>query len=99
MKEKPSYLLFGADCRFPTEAAFLPIEPIEYTDVEDYKEEVTLSLSSARELVANNIRTAQKKYLYKEQYDKRATPSSFKARDLVLVRFPQEESGKQRKLS
>ena len=96
-KEKPSYLLFGTDCRFPTEAAFLPIEPIEYTDVEEYKEEVTLSLSSARELAASNIRTAQKRY--KEQYDKRATPSSFKVGDLVLVRFPQEESGRQRKLS
>ena len=67
-KEKPSYLLFGTDCRFPTEATFLPIEPIEYTDVEEYKEEVTLSLSSARELAASNIWTAQKKY--KEQYNK-----------------------------
>ena len=76
-KEKPSYLLFGTDCRFPTEPAFLPIEPIEYTDVEEYKEEVTLSLSSARELAASNIRTAQKKY--KEQYDKWASPSSLRS--------------------
>ena len=96
-KEKPSYLLFGMDCRSPTEAALLPTEPIEYTDVEEYREEVTLSLSSTRELAASNIKTAQKRY--KEQYDKRATPVSFKAGDLVLVRFPQEESGKNRKLS
>ena len=37
--------------------------------------------------------------LHHQQDDKRATPSSFKVGDLVLVRFPQEESGKQRKLS
>ena len=43
-KEKPSYPLFGTDCRFPKEATFLPIEPIEYTDVEEYKEEATLGL-------------------------------------------------------
>ena len=30
-KEKPSYPLFGSDCRFPTEAAFLPIEHIVYS--------------------------------------------------------------------
>ena len=72
-------------------------QPIEYIDIEEYREEVTLSLSSARELAASNIKTAQKRY--KEQYDKRATPVSFKAGDLVLVRFPQEESGKNRKLS
>ena len=48
-KEKPSYLLFGTDCRSPTEAAFLPIEPVEYTDIAEYKEEIVLSLSSARD--------------------------------------------------
>ena len=68
-KGKPSYLLFGTDCRFPTEAAFLPTESTEYGDILEYREEVTLSLLSARELAASNIKTAQK---YKEQYDKRA---------------------------
>ena len=96
-KEKPSYLLFGTDCRFPTEAAFLPTEPTEYGDILEYREELTLSLSSARELAASNIKTAQKKY--KEQYDKRANPICYKPGGLVLVRFPQEESGKNRKLS
>ena len=28
--KKPSYLLFGTDCHFPSEAAFQPINPIEY---------------------------------------------------------------------
>ena len=47
-KEKPSFLMFGLDLRTPTEAALLPASPLEPTDVEDYREELILSLSSAR---------------------------------------------------
>ena len=96
-KEKPSYLLFGIDCRSPTEAAFLPTEPMEPIDVTEYREELVLSLSSARELAAANIKIAQK--IYKHQYDKHAGPVNFKVGDLVLVKFPHEESGRNRKLS
>ena len=96
-KEKPSYLLFGVDCRSPTEAAFLPGEPMGAVDITEYREEVILSLSSARELAAANIKTAQKNY--KRQYDKHAASVNFKVGDIVLVRFPHEESGKNRKLS
>ena len=64
-KEKPSYLPFGTDCRFLTEAEFLRTEPTEYGDILEYREEVTLSLSAARELADSDIKTAQKKY--KEQ--------------------------------
>ena len=35
--EKPSFLLFGIDCRTPTEAALLPPVQLEPTDVEDYR--------------------------------------------------------------
>ena len=48
--EKPSYLLFGFDCYFPTEAALMPNKQISPTNVSDYQEELTLSLSSARML-------------------------------------------------
>ena len=34
--EKPSYLLFGFDCRFPTEAALLPGKQIRDFFVSDY---------------------------------------------------------------
>ena len=47
-KEKPSYLLFGTDFRSPTEATFLPVEPMEHIDMEKYREELVLSLSSTR---------------------------------------------------
>ncbi len=58
-REKPSFLLFGLDWRSPTEAAILPPTPLQLTDVADYRQELVLSLSSARELSAKNIRTSQ----------------------------------------
>ena len=51
--EKPSFLLYGIDCRSPTEAAYLPTEDVHPTDVEDYREELMLLLSSARQLAAS----------------------------------------------
>ena len=51
--EKPSFLLFGWDCRSPTEAALLPVdESVQYTTVADYREELVHSLSSARQLAS-----------------------------------------------
>ena len=96
-KEKPSYLLFGFDCRSPTEAAFLPMEAQGHTDVMDYREEVVLSLASARELTVTNTKKAQKQY--KQQHDHHATSVDYKVGDLVLVKFPHEECRKKRKLS
>ena len=95
--EKPSFLLFGMDCRTPTEAALLPPTPLQLTDVEDYREQLVLSLSSARDLAAKNIQAAQKRY--KKQYDKKAKPPDLKVGSWVMVYFPHEETGKARKLS
>ena len=61
-QEKPSFLLFGTDCRYPTEAALLPPTTVEPADLDDYREELMFTLSSARELAAEAIRRAQKKY-------------------------------------
>lgn len=96
-QEKPSFLLFGVDCKSPTEAALLPPEPPEAADVSDYREELVLSLSSARTLATNSIKKAQSRY--KAQYDKKSRPVNHKVGDWVLVRFPREESGRLRKLS
>ena len=82
-KEKPSFLLFGMDLRSPTEAVLLPPESVDPTDVADYREELILSLSHARELAVSSIRAAQKRY--KEQYDKKSRPVSYKLGDWVLV--------------
>ena len=97
--EKPSFLLYGHDLRTPTEACYLPTTPVQLTDIEDYREELVLSLTSAREIAAQTMQNAQAKY--KQQYDKRATytTSPLKTGDWVLVRFPQDETGAARKLS
>ena len=39
-KEKPSFLLFGIDLKSPTEAALLPLQASECTDLTDYREEL-----------------------------------------------------------
>ena len=96
-REKPSFLMFGLDLRSPTEAALLPANSLEPSDVSDYREELVLSLSSARELAETNIREEQKRA--KERYDKKVVVKEYKMGEWVLVRFPREESGKKRKLS
>ena len=98
--EKPSFLLFGVDCRSPTEAALVPTQ-ISSTpgvqDISDYREELILSLSEAREGAHRSICKAQKRY--KAQHDKRIHDVKMKLGDWVLIYFPAEDSGKQRKLS
>ena len=95
--EKPSFLLFGVDCRTPLEASYLPPEPICDVDVGDYRRELMLSLSRSRELATESIQRAQNSY--KRQYDKRTRCTHFDIGDWVLIKFPAEESGKLRKLS
>lgn len=67
------------------------------TDVSDYREELVLSLSAARHSAAKCIQQAQKRY--KKYYDRKAAPRPYQVGDWVLVKFPHEETGKQRKLS
>ena len=95
--EKQSFLLYGFDCRSPTEAAYLPGNEVNPTDVSDYREELMTSLTSAREIAAKIIQRAQVRY--KKQYDHKAKQPNLKLGDWVLVRFPQEETGRWRKLS
>ena len=96
-KEKPSFLLFGIDLKSPTEAALLPPDSLDPTDLASYQEELVVCLSSARELAAASIGEAQKRY--KCQYDKKSKTVEYRIGDWVFVRFPGEETGKKRKLS
>ena len=68
--EKPSFLLYGFDCRHPTEAVLLPAKSLGPTDVSDYREELVPSLSSARALA--NKANAKSQSRQKAQYDKQA---------------------------
>jgi hypothetical protein len=95
--EKPSFLLLGVDCRTPTEAALLPSHELEATEVSDYREEVILSLSVARRMAAESIQLAQARY--KKLYDRSSREVDYQLGDWVFVRFPQDETGRQRKLS
>jgi len=95
--EKPSYLLYGMDCRTPTEAAFVPPTRSNLSDVTDYREQVTTALSTARTIAVKNIQKAQKRY--KHYYDRKAKSIDYQLGEWVLVRFPADESGKNRKLS
>ena len=96
--EKPSFLLLGHDCRTPTEACYLPDTPTQVGSVEEYREELMISLTSARDLAAESIRKAQERY--KRTYDRRATYTTTPLRsgDWVLVHMPQDEAGPLRKL-
>ena len=96
--DKPSFLLFGWDCRSPVEASLLPVnQDVSYTTVADYREELVLTLSTARQTALETIRKAQKRY--NAQYDRHADDYQYRIGDWVLIRFPSEESGRLRKLS
>ena len=94
--EKPSFLLFGIDCRTPTEAALLPPSPLEPVDVSDYCQQLVLSLTAAHQTAVDCVKKAQQKY--KKFYDRKASSRPYQIGDWVLVRFLAEESGKNRKL-
>ena len=97
--EKPSFLLFGMDCRTPTEAAYLPPSSLRPADVSDYREELILSLSLARKLAAESIQKVQVKY--KRNYDRgvKIVDAPLRNGVWVLVYHPQDETGGNRKLS
>ena len=95
--EKPSYLLFGVDCRTPTEAAFLQPASLQPEDTQDYREELSLSLSSAWDIAAKAVQKAQQRY--KASYDKKLKPVTYRISDWVMVKFPADETGRLCKLS
>ena len=95
--EKPSFLLFGMDLRTPSEAALFPPSRLEPTMVENYREELITSLSSARELAAKHLKRKQQQS--KEHYDNTIRTRDFRKGNWVLVRFPSDETGRNRKLS
>ena len=73
--EKPSFLL---DFRSLMEAALLSTKLLKPTNVSDYREQMILSLSSARKLAREANKEAQKHY--KHQYDKNNKEFKIKGR-------------------
>ena len=95
--EKPSFLLYGWDCKYPAEAAFLPEAQVDSTALNEYRQQLIKVLKQARELAAQQIQAAQRKY--KKQHDRNTSTEKYKEGDWILIRFPHDEVGKQRKLS
>ena len=96
--EKPSFLLFGWNCRSPTEAALLPVSKDTHpTTIEDYREELVVTLSSARDTALESIRKAQRRY--KGSYDRKSDHYTYRTGDWVMIRFPSEETDRLCKLS
>ena len=81
----------------PTEAAYFQPSPVQLADLQDYRQELTMSLVSARDTATKAIRATQKRY--KTQYDTKSTHVMYYVGDWVLVRFPADETGRMRKLS
>ena len=79
-------MFFGFDCRSPTESALLPAKSLRVTNVNDYREQMMLSLSTARNLAMKANRKAQQRY--KLQHDKAAKTSKFRVGDCVLIYYP-----------
>ena len=96
-KEKTSFLMFGVNLRSPTEAALLPPDSVEPSDVADYRRELIPSLSSARDLAVGNIKKGQESS--KKCYGLKSRVTNFDIGDWVLVRFPQDESRRNHKMS
>ena len=95
--EKPSFLLFGMDCRTPTEAAFLPPTKTSSLPIGNFKAELMSILSESRQLARDAIKKSQDRY--KKYYDQTSKPISLQVGDHVFVKFPQHETGRYRKLS
>ena len=79
------------------EAGVQPPCDLEGPDLLDYHKELVLSLQSSREHAVSSLKKVQK--WYEKQYDKKASTVSLGCGDWALIHSPQDESGKQRKLS
>ena len=75
----------------------LPPASVMPADLGDFREELTISLASAREIAASSIQQAQKKY--EKNYDCRVTEKECRVGDWVLVKFPAAETSRTSKLS
>ena len=81
--EKPSILLFGWDCKSPSEAALLPLDVAKPMVVADYRRELIESLSTARQTTLQSICHSQKKY--KKQYDHKSDLYKYQVGKWVLI--------------
>ena len=80
--EKPSFLLFGVDLHSPTDGAYQNPSTLVPGTVENYKEEVIISLSSAHASAVENIVKTQDRYKY--YYDRHMVQHDYRIGDWVF---------------
>ena len=79
--EKPSYVLLGVDCHTPTDAAFLPADPVTPVDAMDYRHQPTITLSNARVLAVKSVQAAQAQYKKGYDQEKKTQPLQYRVGD------------------
>ena len=93
-KESPFFLLYGRDPRLPTASDLALPRPAYTVDLEDYKIELTTSLSNAQECARKQIELSQKKQkLFYDRQSKDAE-SIYRVGDRVMVCMPTDATGK-----
>ena len=80
------------DCCSPSEAYLLPTLVSRPSNLDNYREELTLSLRTARNNAASRIRRTQTKY--KKGYDRSAKELSFEWASGSLLDFPVRKQAK-----
>ena len=96
-KESPFFLLYGRDPQLPTEAALNHPKTRYQVDLDDYKLELTDSLTQAWKLAQSQIKKAQKHQ--KLYYDRHAKTPTFCVGDRVFVYMPSAKKGKAHKFA
>ena len=96
-KESPFFLLYGRDPQLPTEAALNHQKTRYQVDLDDYKLELTDSLTQAWKLAQSQIKKAQKHQ--KLYYDRHAKTPKFCVGDRVFVYMPSAKKGKAHKFA
>ncbi len=92
-------MLFGMDLRAPVKAELLELstERGPLISAKHYREQLVYTLASSRQLAEETTRRTQTRC--KTNFDRRARQREYRVGDWVMVKFPQEEQGKLRKLS
>ena len=97
--ESPFFLVYGRDCRMPSDIAFQAARS-PYIDIwadETFVKSVAFRFTAARKLALDLIEQAQGQM--KTRADELARPRDYQPQDLVLVYSPQVHSGDCRKLA
>ena len=91
-QESPFYMLHGRDPRLPNAGILSQIPSPYLLDSDDYKEELTTSLTTAWAAAKECIKGAQDRQ--KRAYDKKAKDHHYKVGDRIMIHMPSAMTGK-----